>query len=467
MNLIVEAPASYRAERHYIIEVLLSDFLGLEFEVSLSDRSNTRMSAGGGAEVLVCEHLFATQTSDWLKPSSLPRLPVDTLDVSKEPIDVVMTQAKIPVIYGQRLETGRFVDVGDKRVKLGVDIFGSSFFMLTRYEELVMAYRDPHDRFPASASIACQEGFLTRPIVNEYLEILWTCLGRLWPRLSRRPRKFSVFITHDVDHPLAVLGESWPSAVRASARDLVRRHNPSLALRRLYARAIPHRYDIDPYNTFDFLMSQSEDRNLRSAFFFMSGRTNPAFDGCYSLDMPWIRKLLRTVADRGHEVGLHASYDAALKDGQATKELAKLKQAAALAGVVRDSWGGRQHYLRWQATTTWQLWDDAGLAYDSTLGFADHVGFRCGTCYEYPAFNLATRCALRLRERPLVVMDCSLLESRYMGLSYQEALAMARDLAAACKTHAGEFTLLWHNSYFPRPTDKRFYCELLDTICQS
>ena len=47
----------------------------------------------------------------------------------------------------------------------------------------------------------------------------------------------------------------------------------------------------------------------------------------------------------------------------------------------------RQHYLRWRAPTTWQNWEDAGLDYDSTVGYADHVGFRAGTCYEYPIFN--------------------------------------------------------------------------------
>jgi O-antigen/teichoic acid export membrane protein len=40
---------------------------------------------------------------------------------------------------------------------------------------------------------------------------------------------------------------------------------------------------------------------------------------------------------------------------------------------------------------TWQIWKDAGLDYDSTLGFADDVSFRCGTCREFTWFSLTQK----------------------------------------------------------------------------
>ena len=45
-------------------------------------------------------------------------------------------------------------------------MFGSAFFMLTRYEELVVADRDQYGRFPAAASVAGREGFLGVPVVD-------------------------------------------------------------------------------------------------------------------------------------------------------------------------------------------------------------------------------------------------------------------------------------------------------------
>ena len=53
--------------------------------------------------------------------------------------------------------------------------------MLSRYEEAVLLDRDDHDRFPATASIAYKTGFLDRPIIDEYVEILWVAMKRVWP----------------------------------------------------------------------------------------------------------------------------------------------------------------------------------------------------------------------------------------------------------------------------------------------
>ena len=133
-------------------------------------------------------------------------------------------------------------------------------------------------------------------------------------------------------------------------------------------------------------------------------------DGVYSMDDPWIRRLLKKIHDRGHEVGLHLSYNTfrilirrALNLSGSTGMYGE--------GIDQKVWGGRQHFLRWENPTTWQNWEDAGLDYDSTLGLSHHTGFRCGTCFDYPVFNLVTRTALKLRERPLIVMDSALLEN--------------------------------------------------------
>ncbi len=142
-------------------------------------------------------------------------------------------------------------------------------------------------------------------------------------------------------------------------------------------------------------------------------------------------------------------------------EFARLRDVADSCGVAQAEWGGRQHYLRWEAPTTWRLWDEAGLAYDSTLGFADRAGFRCGTCREFPAFDLLQRTTLRLRERPLIAMDMSLTSASYMGLRHEEALGVVSRLVAQCRRHRGEFVLLWHNDKLVRERDTDLYRSIL------
>jgi peptidoglycan/xylan/chitin deacetylase (PgdA/CDA1 family) len=232
-----------------------------------------------------------------------------------------------------------------------------------------------------------------------------------------------------------VRGEAGERALQ----ELRRERAPVVAARRLLAPAIGS----DLYDTFDLIMSMSEKRSLRSSFNFIPANTAGAIDGAYTLDDPNIRRLLTAIAERGHEIGFHPGY-ATFDDPERTRQdFLRLRAVCDELGIDQPEWGGRQHYLRWRNPTTWQNWDDAGLDYDSTLSFASRAGFRCGVCYEYPVFNLLTSERLRLRERPLVVMDASLLS--YQRLSPDQAVEQIEKLKEKCRRVNGQFTLLWHN----------------------
>ncbi|CUU11128.1 hypothetical protein GBSOP10_109929 [Armatimonadetes bacterium GBS] len=346
---------------------------------------------------------------------------------------------------------------------IGFDLLGSCFFLLTRYEECVTADRDAHSRFPAHASIAYQEGFLMRPLVNEYLEILWVVMKRLWPFLSRPEREYRVTPTHDVDWPAVGYYVPWSLVVRGAVGDLWRRRSARLALQRVRAK-VQADFSIDPANTFEWLMTLSEQHHLRSEFYFIADHTAGIRDGVYTLEQPFIRTLMRQIHQRGHLIGLHPSYESYRSVEQIALELHRLRATAESLGCVPPRWGGRQHYLRWENPTTWQAWEDAGMDYDSTLGFADHVGFRCGTCFEYPVFNLKTRARLRLRERPLIVMERTLFD--YMSLSMTAAAEVLCLLARRCRMYGGELVLLWHNSYLLTETWRQIYREVLRLLLE-
>jgi len=467
-------PPGAEAERRYVWDVLLRDFLGLEYGSDVAPRRDVRMTLQGdssGRELLLADILFRTPEPAWLTPSSLPRPPLEWVDLAELPVSTLRVPCRLPVLYGDRLPGGSFCEVSEQRISLGLDLFGSAFFLLTRYEEVVKADRDAIGRFPASAALAYQQGFLGRPIVNEYLELLWGALRHLWPGLQRRQRRFQISVSHDVDFPLCVAGYPCRQVLRQAGGDLVKRKSPALAIRRLHSLARVRRGDPDAdlCNTFDRIMTLSEERGLRSAFYFipdnrqrtgsqpLAVRHTPGRDGSYSLDDPWIRRLLRRIHARGHEVGLHPSFDSFRDAATIRREAQLLRQAAEAEGNCHESWGGRQHWLRWEAPTTWQAWEDAGLDYDSSLSFAEHAGFRCGVCYEYPVFNLKTRRGLRLRERPLIVMDVSLLDGPCMNLRPEQAWKELARLREQCLRFDGIFTLLWHNCRLIHPQEAELY----------
>jgi hypothetical protein len=337
--------------------------------------------------------------------------------------------------------------------------------MLTRYEEVVKTERDQHDRFPASASLAFQEGFLERPIINEYIEILWWALKRLRPGLHRKQRNFRIIPTHDVDSPFGMLFLSPYALVRTLAGDILKRKSIKTFTRRganAYKVKVAGDTLADENYTFDLIMDINEKHNLTSCFYMMEAQSLSDMDGNYPLDHPYIYNLIKSIHNRGHEIGLHPSYISYKNEEGIKRAAINLVSACYNIGIKQTQFGGRQHYLRWQCPDTWQHYEEAGLVYDTSLSYADHIGFRCGICYEYPVFNIKTKQVLKLKERPLIVMECSALAEQYMNLSYFEAMNRIRKLKDICKNYSGDFVVLWHNDRFIDRRDIELYRQVIE-----
>lgn len=464
-TLKIEMPDSYWAERTYIVSVIFKQFLGIDVQWHRISGSHLIITTGDHRKLVVADYLFSIPQHLWLKASSLPTQPLKTWNLTTTCIHPRMVQADIPIIFGDDPQVPTFMQQSEDKVYLGLDIFGAAFFMLTRYEEVVKPVRDFLDRFPASESLAYQENFLMRPIVNEYIEILWACMLLLWPRLSRRPHTFQTYVSHDVDEPFRYAFSGPQRLLRRCIGDVVRRKNVVAAVRSVKSWAAVKQGNMmaDPCNTFDFIMQVSEREGFKSAFYFITDHTCHPIDGDYDLSHPLMRSLLSSIYQRGHEIGLHTSFNTYQDKNQTQKEVDILKTVCAEENIHQNSWGGRQHCLRWSTPATWQNLNDAGLNYDTTLSFAEHIGFRCGTCFEFPVFNLLTGQNLDLYERPLIVMETTVLERNYMDFSMSngEAFNVIESIKSVCRLFLGNFTLLWHNNNLTTNEERELYQQIL------
>jgi hypothetical protein len=315
------------------------------------------------------------------------------------------------------------------------DILAATFFMLSRCEETVVQERDSHGRFPATASVAYKQGFLDRPIIDEYALILQAWLKTLLPGWSPKMRQFSIKLSHDVDavrsHPTLYM------AGRALAGDILKRRNLGKAWE-TFSSVINPANDPIYRGIFD-LAGLSEKYGFKSSFYFMAA--DPAAnDNGYDPSRPYIRKCIEELSSRGHEIGFHPGYRAGFDEQLWQEELVRLYAAVGDKQIA----GGRQHFLRLSVPAFWQPWERAGLAYDSSLCYADHEGFRCGTCHPFHPFDLEADRELSVTEIPLIVMDGTLRQ--YRGLHPEEGEERILALAKRCKSVGGTFTLLWHNS---------------------
>src|SRR5690554_2571502 len=343
------------------------------------------------------------------------------------------------------------------------DILGLTYWMLNRIEEIDRTDLDNHGRFPAIHSHAYKHGYLERPVVDEWLHVLGQVIQKQWPQVELKQHEFSMKVSHDVDSPSLYQFKPWKTIIRMMAGHLLKRRDIKAFLQAPYIKlsAGKRLHPQDPYNTFDWLMDVSEKNGLTSAFYFICGTTSN-MDADYQPEDQVIRELMQRLHQRGHEIGLHPSYGTYQTPQLIKQEADRLRQVMQQEDIQQNEFGGRMHYLRWEHPTTLQAWNDAGMTYDTTLSYADLPGFRCGTCFEYPAFNTVTQQVFNIRIRPLIAMECTIIAERYMGLGYgAEAEKKFAQLKDTCRRVSGCFTLLWHNSHFGSQSDRDMYVKAL------
>jgi hypothetical protein len=344
------------------------------------------------------------------------------------------------------------------------DILGLTYWYLSRQEEVGRTDLDDHGRFPATSSHAFKYGYLDRPIIDEWLYILGKVIEMQWPGIELKKHNFNFRVSHDVDIASVYLSMSPYRMIRMIGRILIKEKKINKAINALESWFASRRslQPDDPLNTFEWIMDVSDKYDLTSAFYFISGRTNKEKDGDYEIVHPAIRSLIKIIYKRGHEIGLHPSYETYQNEDAIVEEAKILKKVCDEEGVKQKIWGGRMHYLRWQHPTTMNGWEKADMTYDSTLCYADQPGFRCGTSYEYPAFDPVSCMPLNLRIRPLVVMDCSIMSKNYLGLGTgDKAFNKIAKLNKTCKIVNGSFTLLWHNSQLTTSAEKELYKKVI------
>jgi hypothetical protein len=246
-----------------------------------------------------------------------------------------------------------------------------------------------------------------------------------------------------------------------TAGDLVKRRDAVTAGARLmsWTRTRNGSTTGDLYNTFNFLMDTAENTCATTIFFLYAGDSVHPRDPDYQIDNVFIQNLCQRIAVRGHEIGAHPGYDM-YDDASATaREVSRLRKMIHHTTGNQEIRGGRQHYLRWSPEASWRNLAAAGLQYDATLGFNDQLGFRCSTCWEYPAYDLYRRQPIQLRERPLLFMDVTALRHQTMDIT--DVVNSAKALADTCRIYGGDFTLLWHNNFLTTATLRDAYTSIV------
>ncbi|NVO31172.1 DUF7033 domain-containing protein [Hymenobacter lapidiphilus] len=324
----------------------------------------------------------------------------------------------------------------ESRVRINTDIISAVFYLLSGWQEFFSEERDQHGRFPYAASVQAHYGFVAVPIVNYYFEILKTAVEHVTGQ-ALRPRRWAggatwaAFITHDIDN----LHSAWKQPAKAA----LRRGN-LLSFGRQLGR---HFTQKDAWDNLELVQQTVAGYGAKSTFFFLPEYRKGA-NGTPNADYRYhrITKSVDSLLQAGAEVALHGSLGTSTSEGQLLHEATQIHQ------FKHASQGLRFHYLSWEPRITPTLVDELTSAYDSTLGFAEHYGFRHSYCLPFQPFDFRTGQAHDFLEIPLNVMDATLHHPRYLQLAPDEILPALLPMFQEIERFGGICTVLWHNENF-------------------
>ncbi len=155
----------------------------------------------------------------------------------------------------------------------------------------------------------------------------------------------------------------------------------------------------------------------------------------------------------GCELGVHG-IDAWHSVEKGRDELARI---GAVTGESRI--GIRMHWLL-RDENTFRVLDEAGYAYDSSVGYNETIGYRSGTTQPFRPVG-----AQALLELPMHIQDGALFYSHRLDLSESEAWKRCGDLIDNVRKFGGVLTVLWHDrSHGPERFWGDFYVRLVQAL---
>jgi hypothetical protein len=316
------------------------------------------------------------------------------------------------------------------------DIFAASFYLMSRYEEYLPHVKDEYERFPAEESLAFQNGFLDKPIIDIWAFKFKKILQEKFPDEPlvsvANQREFEFISTIDVDIAFSYKHKGFVRTISGVLNDLIQ-----LNIRNIWKRfLVIFNFSRDPFDTFDKLLFYQEKYKVPTLFFFLLSEYT-TYDKNISAGNHKYKLLIKNVADYA-KVGIHPSYFSMKNDQKIKKEKTRLEQIVNFP-ITKS----RHHYLRIELPETYQNLVDLEITEDYSMGYADQFGFRAGTCTPFYFYDLDFEIQTPLKVFPFAVMDGTLKD--YLNYTTKKSFDTILKLAEEVKQVNGTFITLFHN----------------------
>lgn len=331
---------------------------------------------------------------------------------------------------------------------LPFDIFAASFYLLSRYEEYLPHVKDEAGRFPAGESLAAQESFLHKPVIDIWAQKFREILSARFPGLEYKERFFKPQSIIASENAFIFKNKGFLRSFLGLCLDLF-----SLSIGKVLDRIqVWLRFKKDPYDVFDDLIEIIKDYKVELLFMFQLSNFSMHDRNISHNRMPH-RSVIKSVADYA-QVGLLMGYYAMTEIRSLRLEKRRLEDI--VHSPVEHAMNARFDI---NLPDNYSNLTELEIQNDYSMGYPNLPGFRAGTCTPFLFYDINMEITTPLKLHPYAFNSVAL-----EGISKTKLKVDLTRMLTEVKEVGGIFTAVFSNRDFSDYSDKNLYYSLLKQI---
>ena len=284
-----------------------------------------------------------------------------------------------------------------ERSNLPFDVFAASFFLISRYEEYLPHVKDIHSRFSPKDSIAYQNGFLQKPVVDIWAYKLLEALKERFEDFEYKIKGYDFVSVLDVATSHCYANRGIVRGLAGLIMDF-----GTFKLKRVVDRILVGLNRMkDPFDNYEELIALHKKYKVKCNFFFQFADYSK-YDKNVSTNSMKFKSLIKYVADYA-PVSLAASYSSFTDLELLKKEKANLEEV-----INRPVNSSKMRYNRVDVPETYRNLITAEFTDDYTMGYTYELGFRAGTCTEFQFYDIPLEVKQPIKVHPFAIHDYAL-----------------------------------------------------------
>ncbi len=397
----------------YILQTLFADYLQLDFRLI----HNKQDFENGEATAKIN---YSNETFSFPTYKIAPHGLMTEKHIAKQSINIIQTEYW-PYFFAQQNCDHPF------------DVFAASFYLISRYEEYLHYQKDEYNRFPHKDSIAFQNHFLDKPLVNIWILHCMQNLQNKFPQLVYKIPTASLLTTYDIDIAYSVRGKS---AIRTTTRAIVELFKGQpFSFKQLVN--VKLKKAKDPYDTYDWMDQLHQQFGLKPLYFFLVAKKIWGIDKNLPRNSFEMLDLLKRIAKQ-YPIAVHPSSASNQNELWLMDEIKHIEQTTG-----QKITASRQHYIQFNLPDGYQRLIKAGITDEYSMGYGSINGFRASFANPFFWYDLSKEETTALRIHPFCYMEAnSLFEQKWTP---EQALEEMLSYHQQCSAVGGRMIMIWHN----------------------